>query len=148
MKCYKTDYELKLEDHRWLIKRMEILERDLSVCADCYATESIMHVHHLYYIFGHEPWEYPDEAFVTLCEGCHQEEHERWNRYEGPERPLHLKKLGFRAKDFENLCFSLFAEKIGMSSATVRAIDDCLKMIERRADNHRRQIEMRGHGDI
>jgi len=28
-------------------------------------------VHHLYYEYGKEPWEYPLEAFVTLCETCH-----------------------------------------------------------------------------
>jgi len=30
-------------------------------------------VHHRYYE-NIEPWEYPDEALITLCENCHEQE--------------------------------------------------------------------------
>ncbi len=34
-----------------------------------------LHVHHKYYILEHEPWEYPDNALVTLCGDCHNKLH-------------------------------------------------------------------------
>lgn len=30
-----------------------------------------LHVHHHYYILSNLPWEYPDEALVTICNWCH-----------------------------------------------------------------------------
>lgn len=36
-----------------------------------------LHVHHKYYILGRLPWDYADEALVTLCDSCHYELHER-----------------------------------------------------------------------
>ncbi len=34
-----------------------------------------LHVHHKYYVKGKLPWEYPNEALVTLCETCHFDFH-------------------------------------------------------------------------
>ena len=34
-----------------------------------------LNVHHEYYINGHKPWEYEDQALVTLCEECHGKRH-------------------------------------------------------------------------
>lgn len=135
-------YAEKLKDPMWLLRREEILTRDAHVCADCFATESIMHVHHLYYEYGNEPWEYPDSALITLCEGCHTEEHSRWSRYEGFDRDLSLRKEGFMAKDYENLLYSMFGEKIGIIEKG-GAVDDCRKMIKRRKDAHSHQIKLR-----
>ena len=35
-----------------------------------------LNIHHTYYIEGHKPWEYDNEALVTLCEDCHKKRHE------------------------------------------------------------------------
>jgi len=35
----------------------------------------ILHCHHKYYVSETLPWDYPDEAFVTLCMHCHSEFH-------------------------------------------------------------------------
>lgn len=35
-----------------------------------------LNVHHRYYIVGNKPWEYPNDALVTLCHKCHKREHE------------------------------------------------------------------------
>lgn len=37
----------------------------------------VMHVHHKYYILNQLPWEYEDEALVTLCNWCHWKLHEQ-----------------------------------------------------------------------
>lgn len=38
-----------------------------------------LHIHHNYYIFGHKPWEYKNDALVTLCASCHQKRHQNNN---------------------------------------------------------------------
>lgn len=35
-----------------------------------------LNIHHTYYIKGYKPWEYDNEALVTLCENCHKKRHE------------------------------------------------------------------------
>lgn len=35
-----------------------------------------LQVHHNYYLLGKLPWEYEDDALVTLCNWCHTEFHE------------------------------------------------------------------------
>lgn len=35
-----------------------------------------LNIHHTYYIKGYKPWEYDNEALVTLCEDCHKKRHE------------------------------------------------------------------------
>jgi 5-methylcytosine-specific restriction endonuclease McrA len=75
----KEEYNSLLQDWRWKKRRREILERDNYTCQECYADRSddvILNVHHKYYIDGYMPWEYPDEALITLCEDCHRMEHE------------------------------------------------------------------------
>jgi len=34
-----------------------------------------LHVHHKYYVLEQTPWEYADEALLTLCSNCHEELH-------------------------------------------------------------------------
>jgi 5-methylcytosine-specific restriction endonuclease McrA len=64
-------YSLKLKDPRWQRKRLEILQRDNFQCTCCGDTESEIHVHHSYYEFGKEIWEYDNETLYTLCSDCH-----------------------------------------------------------------------------
>ena len=69
-------YSAKLKDPRWWKKRLKILERDKWTCQKqlCLDTESTLMVHHRLYLPNTEPWDYPDELLVTLCEDCHEEE--------------------------------------------------------------------------
>lgn len=39
----------------------------------CQDDSTTLHVHHLKYEPGKEPWEYPLSNFVTLCADCHRE---------------------------------------------------------------------------
>lgn len=74
-------YGAALLDERWKKKRREILERDRHQCANCQATEQLQ-VHHRQYHFQikvrkfKEPWDYPSELMITLCEPCHQRGHQ------------------------------------------------------------------------
>lgn len=67
-------YADKFKDPRWQKKRLEILERDDWCCQSCYDSENTLHVHHRWYEKGKDPWDYPDECLVTLCEECHNGE--------------------------------------------------------------------------
>ena len=35
-----------------------------------------LHVHHTYYILSNKPWDYPDDALITLCSECHADFHQ------------------------------------------------------------------------
>jgi 5-methylcytosine-specific restriction endonuclease McrA len=65
-------YYLKLKDPRWQKKRLEILNRDQFQCTCCGDTENELNVHHSYYEYGKELWEYEDDTLFTLCKPCHE----------------------------------------------------------------------------
>ena len=67
-------YKEQLADREWLKKKNEILERDNYTCQKCGAT-SHLNVHHKYYNESKLAWEYPNDALITLCEDCHENEH-------------------------------------------------------------------------
>lgn len=67
---YNKEYSKKLKSKEWISKRDFIKKRDSFKCTKCENTEKL-HVHHKYYIFGNDIWDYPDEALITLCGGCH-----------------------------------------------------------------------------
>lgn len=72
------DYKDKLKDPRWISRKRDILIRDKYACMLCGCRGSDgneLHVHHLEYIKGFEPWEYNDWYLVTLCDRCHKEAH-------------------------------------------------------------------------
>jgi len=70
----KKAYVDKLRDPRWQKKRLEILQRDNWTCVACGDKDSTLHIHHRWYERGAEPWDVVDEALVTLCETCHEQE--------------------------------------------------------------------------
>lgn len=78
------NYEEKLRDPRWLVKRTEMIELAGGKCEDCGAEGKKMNVHHCIYIKGREPWEYEKELLICLCEdGCHMFR-------QGREQALHI----------------------------------------------------------
>lgn len=71
-------YSDKLKDPRWQRKRLEIMQRDNFQCQYCFAKDETLTVHHKYYESGKDPWEYPDDCYVTLCEFHHTLFHEKF----------------------------------------------------------------------
>lgn len=67
-------YSEKLKDPRWLRLSRQVLDRDDCTCQSCGDKNRIMHVHHEYYENYRDPWDYPLEALVTLCDQCHRTE--------------------------------------------------------------------------
>ena len=75
-------YDDLLKDERWKETRERILERDGHKCVWCGRKKGLQ-IHHKYYNrypdgSMAEPWDYPDDAFMTLCGGCHKKYHEKY----------------------------------------------------------------------
>ncbi len=70
-KEYKSYSEL-LKSPKWQKKKNGILERDNYICQHCGSKEKNLQVHHLIYISGKKPWEYPDDCLITYCCDCHK----------------------------------------------------------------------------
>lgn len=71
-------YSQKLRDPRWQKVRLQVFGRDGWKCQqpDCVSrSETPLAVHHKTYQRGREPWDYPLENFLTLCEKCHDKAH-------------------------------------------------------------------------
>jgi hypothetical protein len=64
-------YSEKLRDPKWQKKRLEVLQRDEFCCQLCNDKETELHIHHIFYIKGKNPWEYNDSDLVTYCKYCH-----------------------------------------------------------------------------
>lgn len=65
-------YAEKLTDPRWQRKRLEIFQRDKFRCRCCGHEDRTLCVHHRWYLNGADPWDYDNEALLTLCEDCHE----------------------------------------------------------------------------
>lgn len=75
-------YAEKLKDPRWQKKRLEILSRDNFTCSNCGDTELTLHVHHVVYFKGDEPWEATNDTLDTLCSDCHKIQHLKFSELE------------------------------------------------------------------
>ena len=76
-------YAQKLRDPRWQEKRLRLFDKAQWTCELCFRVrpEEGLQVHHPIYLAGLDPWEYPDEIMMALCEPCHvarQEVERQW----------------------------------------------------------------------
>lgn len=74
-------YEDLLLRPEWKAKRDCILKRDNNKCQWCGKQENLQ-VHHKYYSkypnnVKVQPWNYPNDALITLCDECHQKAHKK-----------------------------------------------------------------------
>ena len=65
-----TYFEL-LKHPRWQRKSAETKIRAGWVCQVCGRDDATLEVHHGFYRFGRDPWQYPDESLFCLCVKCH-----------------------------------------------------------------------------
>lgn len=57
-----------------------------------------LNVHHKYYINGKNPWEYDNEALVTLCEDCHCDIHK------SAKTPVYKESYGKQIMRYAEIC--------------------------------------------
>lgn len=98
----KKSYSEKLKDPRWQKKRLEILSRDHWRCRHCGDGTVTLHVHHLKYFNGRNPWDYDDNYLITLCEECHKTDHDSRSESEAVLLEA-LRNGGFSVSDIINL---------------------------------------------
>lgn len=72
----EPSYSELLTSPEWIEKRNIILDRDNHKCQYCGKTHDLQ-VHHKYYSKYPnnklvDPWNYPDDALITLCSKCHK----------------------------------------------------------------------------
>lgn len=72
---FMKPYSESLRDPRWQKFRLAVLEAANWRCEHCNDSTSELHVHHSYYRAGHDPWMYPQNSMVALCDRCHGEVH-------------------------------------------------------------------------
>ncbi len=64
-------YSQKLKDPRWQKKRLEVMEMAEWKCYSCGGSERPLHVHHVNYFKGLDPWDYENDNLRSLCDLCH-----------------------------------------------------------------------------
>ncbi len=117
----KKSYSDKLLDPRWQKKRLEILQRDDFCCQMCFDSENTLAVHHRYYWPNYEPWEYDNDAYVTLCRSCHDSETESMPK--SCDRLIHaLKRAGFTAYNIQFLADAMDGFKMQHISDVVTEV--------------------------
>lgn len=98
-----SKYSDLLKHPKWQKKRLEILNRDNFSCQRCFDDESMLIVHHLFYRKNKNPWEYPNFALVTLCQDCHESEHDFDELNKDSDLVDDLKKCGLPASIINDL---------------------------------------------
>lgn len=83
------EYQILLKDPLWIKKRNYIVTRDRHRCTKC-GNKTNLNVHHLFYVEGKKPWEYPNHTLITLCQDCHIAWHEEYGI---------IRKLGFTKRE-------------------------------------------------
>lgn len=69
----KKTWAERCKDPRWQRLRMDRMTADDWKCHDCGATRQTLNVHHRFYRYGADPWEYELSEIITLCEQCHKD---------------------------------------------------------------------------
>lgn len=64
-------YKEKLLDDRWVEKRERLLSAAGRRCSLC-PSEKNLTIHHGYYRFKTDPWDYENESLWVLCWPCHE----------------------------------------------------------------------------
>jgi len=88
------DYAKLLKRREWRQKRAEVIAKSPR-CRKCGRKGRRFAVHHRYYDYGRLPWDYPDEAFMVVCNGkCHREADE--DREEEQSDAKNFKRFGWQ----------------------------------------------------
>lgn len=96
------EYAQKLKDPRWQKKRLDILNRDSFSCQKCFDDKNTLHVHHIKYFKGKEPWDIEDRYLITLCESCHETEGEDY-KMAMDELKFYIEYHSFLSSDIEDI---------------------------------------------
>lgn len=116
----RQQYLEKLRDPRWQKMRLKVFERDEWVCQICFDEGKTLNVHHRYYLSQKEPWEYPMEALVTLCEECHRDETQ--NRSEEEQLLLRALREKFFSSEINQLAIGIHSMPLLHTAEVVASV--------------------------
>ena len=104
-------------DPRWQRLRLRVFERDGWKCRMCNQDGKTLHAHHpVYRAFSEGPWDYEVDELVTVCEDCHEEEHETKNLGKSAMLLEFVKQGVWSEEDF--LHYSVLVERIDWKRST------------------------------
>lgn len=106
-----SDYATKLQDARWQKRSAELKTKANWKCQDagCQREHSPLQAHHIYYEKGRDPWDYPDEAFLVLCDECHAD---RQKLERTIKRELSIALRGVPIRRLEKVAWRLIEESM------------------------------------
>lgn len=109
-------YSDKLKDPRWQRKRLEIFQRDDFTCqaTACHSKHKTLHVHHLIYSKGKDPWDIDNKCLLTLCEDCHNELEN--DQDEQIERLINAFRVGLKYSWIRECCIDVFESSSDLDS--------------------------------
>ncbi len=71
IRLFYMTYQEKLQDPRWLKKRTLLISARGGGCELCGNSQKLT-IHHGYYRFKTDPWDYDDDTLWVLCWPCHE----------------------------------------------------------------------------
>lgn len=71
-----TPYQQLLQHPLWQKKRLEVLDKAGWRCQCCKSDQEQLHAHHIFYRKDAKPWEYEEGEIISLCDECHELEHD------------------------------------------------------------------------
>lgn len=84
----KKTYAQKLKDPRWDARRRQRISNAQGFCHSCRMGNKKLQIHHNFYDFSRDPWEYEDHELKCLCESCHERFHEQLTIFKRDILPL------------------------------------------------------------
>ena len=102
------EFSEQYKSPEWQKLRSRIFTRDGFKCRNkkCKTPEAQLHCHHLYYSSKLKVWQLPDNAYLTLCEFCHETIKQEQKIYE-KALITSIYDLGFIPDDILQLCWVL-----------------------------------------
>jgi hypothetical protein len=128
------NYKEQYLNPKWQKKRLEILQRDNFKCQMCGSEDRTLHIHHFMYEKGKMIWEYDDSNFISICEQCHDTEHEEKDQLY--ESFIDLKK-SFHKNGLSNTLLNDVLRIINPDTLKIDYIGDGLKGIIKALYFHR-----------
>lgn len=138
-------YNELLISPEWEARRSEILKKDEFKCRRCKKKQydkgiyTRLNVHHLRYVIGKLPWQYPDEELITLCESCHKTEHQILFYNKNEIIQLNWKRINSHLYDNDIVSKSYEIKVEG------KIINGCSEFLMNSYSNYYYRIRMRDH---
>lgn len=125
-----SNYSELIRHPFWQKKAAHIKARDKWKCSQCQDEFSNLQVHHKYYKNDTMPWDYPDDALITVCDLCHIKlEFKKWMRKNGQ---VALIRLGLEEDD-RNEVIALILDKVFRNyyrDEVIQYIEDIKKQLD------------------